>query len=230
MSLGGPLTGWRREVFVEVALDFTQWGRQACWYLHTQGNVPFNVAYRWMHYLSAAAFVGLLVFLNLLLVGGRAGGEQRIGKALLERVFLLWRWAAMLFFFSGLNLLHMLYNFPTGNYFDEDKGLWMAIGASLGLLTWGLAWFWIWPAQKKRFLHWDTEGGPGRELAPRAARGIQAVSVLLPPLVMGMAVGGHGLTLFSTGWTDVAWTFAVGCLPVLGVYALAGRRKAPYAP
>lgn len=215
-------------------MELPQWGRQVCWYLHTQGNGPFNVAYRWMHYLSAAVFVGLLLFLNLLLGAGPAEGGPRIGKGLLERVFRWWRWAAMLFLFSGLNLLHMLYNFPTGNYFDEDKGMWMALGAALGFLVWCLVWFWIWPAQKRHFGRWDSRGGPGRELAPSAAWGIRVVTVLLPPVVMGMAVGGHGLTLFSTGWRDVAWTFAVGSLPVLGVYALArrrsGRGEEPHAP
>lgn len=204
-------------------MDLWRWGRQACWYLHTAGNQPFHVTYRWMHYLSAASFVGLLLFLNLLLEP-EAGEEPPIGLPLLRRVFLFWRWAAMLFFFSGLNLLHMLYNFPTGNYFDEDKGLWMAIGAALGFFIWCMVWFFIWPAQKRHFELWEAQGRVDRVLARRSAWGIRVVTVLLPVVVMGMAVGGHGLTLFSWGWRDVAWTCAVGCLPVLAIYGYAARR------
>lgn len=206
-------------------MNFLQWGRQACWYLHTEGNQYFNVTYRWMHYLSAASFVGLLLFLNLLLEQGPHEGESGVGRVLLERVFLLWRWAAMFFLFSGLNLLHMLYNFPTGNYFEEDKGMWMALGASLGFFVWALVWFFVWPAQRRHFEAWAASGGSASPLAPRSGAGIRVITVLLPPLVMGMAVGGHGLTLFSWGWRDVAWTFAVGSLPVLAVYAVAARRS-----
>jgi len=209
-----------------VELEIPQWGQQLCWYLHIQGNGPLSVAYRWMHYLSAAAFVGLLLVLNLLLAAGPGEGGPRIAKGLLQRVFQWWRWTALLFLFSGLNLLHMLYNFPSGNYFDDDKGLWMALGAGMGSFIWGLVWFWVGPAQQRHFEGWDACSGAGRELAPTAALGIRVITVLLPPVVMGMAVGGHGLTLFSTGWRDVAWTFAAGSLPVLGVYALGSRRRA----
>lgn len=207
-------------------MGLLQWGRHACWYLHTEGNHPFLVTYRWGHYLAATAFVGLLLFLNLLLLSPGAEGEWRIGKPLLERVFVAWRWATLALFFCGLNLLHMLYNFPTGNYFDEDKGMWMAVGASLGTLVCCLVWFWIWPAQQRHFSRWDSLGGAGRELAPGAALGIRVVTVMVPPLMMGMLVGGHGITLFTSGWVDVAWTLAVGCLPVLAIYAWAARRAA----
>jgi hypothetical protein len=201
------------------------WIDQFCWYVHTSGNQGFHVTYRWFHYLSAATFVGLLLFLNLLLPARRGEAPPAIGRALLERVFWLWRWAAMLFFFTGLNLLHMLYNFPTGNYFSEDKGLWMALGASLGSFTWAVVWFWIRPAQSRHFKAWQAQGGVDHPLAPRSAAGIRVLTALLAPLVMGMAVGGHGLTLFSWGWRDVAWTFAVGSLPVLGYYAWAAWRS-----
>ena len=157
-----------------------------CWFLdHAKGNQAFHVTYRWSHYLSAASYVGLLAFLNLVLLNGGRGRRWGIGRELLKAVFALWRWAAMLFLFTGLNLLHMLYNFPTGNYFDGDKGLWMACGAGLGL---------------------------------------RLQTLILPPLLMGMAVGGHGLTLFSWGWRDVAWTVLLGSGSVLALYAWAWRR------
>lgn len=193
---------------------------------HTANNQAFQIGYRWFHYLSATTFVGLLLFLTLLTGKGSPGPEQGVGRVLLQRVFWLWRWAIMVVFFTGLNLLHMLYNFPTGNYFDEDKGMWMAIGASLGFFLWALVWFWIWPAQKSHFKAWEAAGSAERLLAPRSAAGIRLATLLLPPLVMGMAVGGHGLTLFSWGWRDVAWTFAVGCLPVLLIYHFADRASA----
>jgi uncharacterized membrane protein len=200
------------------------WSDAVCWvFKHTAGNQAFQVAYRWLHYLSATAFVGLLLFLTLLTGKGPLSPEYGVGRVLLQRVFWLWRWAIMAVLFTGLNLLHMLYNFPTGNYFDEDKGMWMAIGASLGFFIWGLVWFWIWPAQKRHFAAWEAAGSAEHVLAPRSSSGIRLATLLLPPLVMGMAVGGHGLTLFSWGWRDVAWTFAVGCLPVLLIYRLADR-------
>jgi hypothetical protein len=204
-------------------VDLIEWGRKACWYLHTEGKLPFHLSYRWTHYLSAGVYIGLLLFLNLLLERGE-GDEAWIGRALLERVFLWWRWAAMLFFFTGLNLLHMLYNFPTGNYFDEDKGLWMAVGASLGFASWLVVWFWVWPAQKRHFERWKREGAVAAPLAPRAAAGVRVLTLSLPVLVMGMMAGGHGLTLFSWGWRDVAWTIGVGSGSVAAVYALAARR------
>lgn len=196
-----------------------------CWFFdHTSRNQAFHLTYRWFHYLSAAAFVGLLLFLNLLLSARPKDPDTVIGPGLLRRVFWLWRWSAMLFFFTGLNLLHMLYNFPTGNYFDEDKGLWMALGASLGFFFWCVTWFWIRPAQERHFQAWERDGGAERVLAPRAASGIRLLTVLLLPLLMGMAVGGHGLTLFSWGWRDVAWTFALGSGPVALFYAWQSRR------
>jgi|GEM_PF-2889337 len=197
---------------------------------HTAGNQAFLVGYRWLHYLSATTFVGLLLFLNLLLYPGSRRSEQGIGLVLLKKVFWLWRWSIMVALFTGVNLLHMLYNFPIGNYFDEDKGLWMAVGASLGFSLWCLVWFWIWPAQKRHLAAWQSQGQVDQVLAPRSAGGIKIATLLLPPLIMGMTVGGHGLTLFSWGWRDLAWTFAVGCFPVLFVYAWFDRKSLKSRP
>jgi hypothetical protein len=197
-----------------------------CWFLdHAKGNDAFYVTYRWFHYLSAGAYVGLLAFLNLILLSPTRGRGWGIGRELLKAVFWLWRWSAMLFLFTGLNLLHMLYNFPTGNYFEGDKGLWMAWGASLGLLSWALAWFLVGPAQARHFKAWPEAGPDPEPLAPRARLGLRLQTLMLPPLVMGMAVGGHGMTLFSWGWRDVALTLLVGSGSVLALYAWARRRS-----
>lgn len=194
-----------------------------CWlFRHAAYNQTLLAAYRWLHFLSVTAFVGLLLFLNLLLPEFRFGGG--LDKGLLKRVFWLWRWSMMLALFTGLNLLHMLYDFPTGNFFDGDKGLWMALGAGLGFFTWLVVWGWIWPAQKRHFERWPEDGSWFEPLANRSAWGIRTVTVLLPALVMGMAVGGHGLTLFSWGWRDVAWTVGLACLPLVGLYGFFARR------
>ncbi len=197
-----------------------------CWlFLHTAGNGAFLVAYRWLHILAALVYGGLLVFLNLLLPEVAGPAARPPDPALLRRVFALWRWSMMLAFFFGLNLLHMLYDFPFRNYFDEDKGLWMAVGASLGTLQWVLAWFWTWPVQKRHLALLEPPGSAQSALAPRAASGIRLATALMPPTVMGMLVGAHGLTLFSWGWRDVAWTFAVGTGAMAAVYAWLGGRK-----
>ena len=201
-----------------------EWFHCVCWVFdHTNANQAFHVAYRWAHYLSSAAYVGLLLFLNLLLRAPGKRGEPGISRALLEKVFFLFRWAAMLFFFTGLNLLHMLYNFPTGNYFSGDKGLWMAVGAGLGTLSWALIWFWIGPAQRRHFEAWERSGSPGQALGPRSASGVRWLTALLPSLMMGMAVGGHGVSLLSWGWWDVACVFGLGSGSVLAYYAWAAR-------
>ena len=200
----------------------------ACWALdHAHGMQPFQILYRWLHILSAMLFVGLTAFFGLLLNCGPRTPGYDIGPKLLRHAFDLWRWAALTLFFCGLNLLHMLYNFPTRNYFGGDKGLGMSVSASVGSILVAFAWFFIWPAQRKHLGSWDS-GDPAfsaRFLAPEADKGLLILIVLLPGVLLGMELGAHGLALTSTGWGEVIGDFGIGSIPGLVLAAYKYRQS-----
>lgn len=189
---------------------------------HGEGNHAFHIIYRWMHYASAAAFLGLLLFFNLLIAKKPGSANFMIGPDLLKRVFWFWRWAAMVLLFSGLNLLHMLYNFPSKNYFGGDRGVWMLAAAGFGVFEFCVAWFYVWPAQKRHFAAW-SEDEAFRPLAGRAESGLRLLSLLTPTTLIGMGAAAHGLTLLGGPFRDMGVIFAASSLPLAFYYLKTGK-------
>jgi hypothetical protein len=185
----------------------------ACWAVnHAHGMQSFQVIYRWGHIMSAMVFVGLTAFFNLLFGRGPETPGYALGPILLRRAFALWRWSALILFFCGLNLLHMLYNFPTHNYFGGDKGFAMAASAVLGTFLVGLSWLQVWPAQRRHFLECQRFGNETHYLSHSAIQGLGTITVLLPSVILGMSFGSQGLSLFGTGRGAFAAEMSVGLI------------------
>ena len=165
---------------------------------------------RWAHIVAGIIWVGLLYFFNFVQMPAVAAatadqdgpGPAAIGKYILPRALLWFRWAALATWLTGawylVRIDQFLAAFTLGLSRGGDTvyGLPMGIGAWLGTILLINVWFVLWPNQKKVM----GIGGPcGAADLARARKTIATVArinaVLSIPLLMFMVAAGHGVAL-----------------------------------
>jgi uncharacterized membrane protein len=160
---------------------------------------------RWLHILSAIAWIGLLFYFNLVQTPGLAAaaadkggpGGAGIAKYIAPRALLWFRWAAVATWVTGAWYLTRTLNFTNaltlGHGGKDQYGLIIGIGAWLGTIMLFNVWVFIWPNQKKILgivPASDAEKAQARKTAAMASR---ANFVLSIPVILCMGSAFHGL-------------------------------------
>jgi uncharacterized membrane protein len=156
---------------------------------------------RWFHFLGGIMWIGMLWFFNFVNVAAvkeatAAGEAAPIGKYVVPRALLFFRWGAVVTWVMGAGLLSTIPG-PNGeNGFLAAFSLngYMApigIGAWLGTIMLFNVWVLIWPNQKK-ILGFapatDEEKAKARRIAFLASRTNTMLSI---PMLFFMATGPH---------------------------------------
>jgi len=156
---------------------------------------------RWFHFLGGIMWIGMLWYFNFVNVAAvkeatAAGEAAPIGKYVVPRVLLFFRWGAVVTWVMGAGLLSTIPG-PNGeNGFLAAFSLngYMApigIGAWLGTIMLFNVWVLIWPNQKKILgfvAATDEEKAKARRVAFLASRTNTMLSI---PMLFFMATGPH---------------------------------------
>jgi len=154
---------------------------------------------RWIHFLAGVMWIGLLYYFNF--VNAQAakaaaadGTGAGIGKHVMPRALLYFRWAAVVTWLAGAALLES--NFGAA-FMLQKSHMAIGVGAWLGTIMLFNVWVLIWPNQKKilgMVQATDEEKNKARRLAFLASRTNTALSI---PLLDFMAAGGHTQLFFG---------------------------------
>ncbi|GAC1499602.1 MAG: urate hydroxylase PuuD [Vulcanimicrobiaceae bacterium] len=155
--------------------------------------------FRWFHYLAGVMWIGLLYFFNFVnaqsVKEATAAGEAGpIGKYIMPRALLYFRWAAVVTWVMGAGLLGTFHTADGTNGFFAAFGLQGAfapigIGAWLGTIMLINVWTFIWRSQKKilgMVPATDEEKVKARRVAFLASRVNTMLSI---PMLFFMAFG-----------------------------------------
>jgi len=156
---------------------------------------------RWFHFLGGIMWIGMLWYFNFVNVAAvkeatAAGEAAPIGKYVVPRALLFFRWGAVVTWVMGAGLLSTIPG-PNGeNGFLAAFSLngYMApigIGAWLGTIMLFNVWVLIWPNQKKILgfvAATDEEKAKARRVAFLASRTNTMLSI---PMLFFMATGPH---------------------------------------
>jgi uncharacterized membrane protein len=177
------------------------------------GNGPFAfntlALIRWAHIVAGIIWVGLLYYFNFVQMPAMAAatadkngpGPAAIGRYILPRALLWFRWAALATWGTGA-----LYLLTTGQLLsvftlglssgDTEYALPLGVGVWLGTILLFNVWAILWPNQKK--LMGLVSGVNEAELAKaktRVATVARVNAVLSIPMLMFMVAGAHGVAL-----------------------------------
>lgn len=165
---------------------------------------------RWAHIVAGILWVGLLYYFNFVQMPAIAAasadpggpGPAAIGKYILPRALLWFRWAALATWLTGAWYLvrtdQLVSAFTLGLSCGGDSayGLPMGIGVWLGTILLINVWFVLWPNQKKVM---GLAKSAGEADLARARKTIATVArinaVLSIPMLMFMVAAGHGVAL-----------------------------------
>jgi len=160
-----------------------------------------NGVLRWLHVLAGIMWIGLLYFFNFVNAqstkeAAAAGEAAPIGKYIMPRALLYFRWGAVVTWLLGAALLGMLSANSGLNGFFAAFGLQGAfapigIGAWLGTIMFVNVWTFIWMNQKKILglvPATDAEKNVARRTAFLASRVNTMLSI---PMVFFMVTGPH---------------------------------------
>ncbi|GAC1388156.1 MAG: urate hydroxylase PuuD [Vulcanimicrobiaceae bacterium] len=164
--------------------------------------MEFNEAImRWFHFLAGIMWIGLLYYFNFVNVAAvkaatAAGEAAPIGKYIMPRALLFFRWAAVVTWLMGVGLLSTLHGPGDSNGVVAAFGLqgFMApigIGAWLGTIMFINVWTLIWMNQKKILgivPATDEQKVKARRVAFLASRVNTMLSI---PMLFFMATGPH---------------------------------------
>jgi uncharacterized membrane protein len=156
---------------------------------------------RWFHFLGGIMWIGMLWFFNFVNVAAvkeatAAGEAAPIGKYVVPRALLFFRWGAVVTWVMGAGLLSTIPGPDGENGFLAAFSLngYMApigIGAWLGTIMLFNVWVLIWPNQKKILglaPATDEEKAKARRIAFLASRTNTMLSI---PMLFFMATGPH---------------------------------------
>jgi uncharacterized membrane protein len=154
---------------------------------------------RWIHFMAGVMWIGLLYYFNF--VNAQAakaaaadGTGAGIGKHVMPRALLYFRWAAVVTWLAGASLLGS--NFGAA-FLLHKSHLAIGIGAWLGTIMLFNVWGLIWPNQKKilgMVSATDEEKNKARRVAFLASRTNTALSI---PMLYFMAAGAHSALYFG---------------------------------
>jgi uncharacterized membrane protein len=154
---------------------------------------------RWIHFMSGVMWIGLLYYFNFVNVAAAAaaakdGTGAGIGKHVMPRALLFFRWAAVVTWLAGAALLGK--NFIPAFTLQGAYAV-IGIGAWLGTIMLINVWALIWPNQKKVLgivTATDEEKAKARRVAFLASRTNTMLSI---PMLFFMAAGGHTAVFFG---------------------------------
>lgn len=165
---------------------------------------------RWVHIVAGILWVGLLYYFNFVQMPALAAaqadsggpGPAAIGKYIVPRALLWFRWASLVTWGAGAwylartGQLHNAFTLGVGGGPEAAYGLTMGVGAWLGTILLANVWLLLWPNQKK-LMGLVPVAGP-EELA-RAKATVATVArvnaVLSLPMLLFMVAAGHGVVL-----------------------------------
>ncbi|WP_240905737.1 hypothetical protein [Thiorhodococcus mannitoliphagus] len=165
---------------------------------------------RWAHIVAGIIWVGLLYFFNFVQMPAIAAatadqggpGPAAIGKYILPRALLWFRWAALATWLTGAWYLvrtdQLLAAFTLGlsRGGDTAYGLPMGIGVWLGTILLINVWLVLWPNQKKVMGIVKTEGEADLARARKTIATVARINAALSiPMLMFMVAAGHGVAL-----------------------------------
>ena len=155
---------------------------------------------RWIHFLAGVMWIGLLYYFNF--VNAQAakaaaadGTGAGIGKHVMPRALLYFRWAAVVTWLAGAALLAS--NFGAA-FMLQQSHMAIGVGAWLGTIMLFNVWVLIWPNQKKILgivQATDEEKNKARRTAFLTSRANTALSM---PMLYFMAAGGHTQLFFGS--------------------------------
>src|ERR1043166_8734332 len=154
---------------------------------------------RWIHLMAGVMWIGLLYYFNFVNVAAAAaaakdGTGAGIGKHVMPRALLFFRWAAVVTWLAGAALLGK--NFIPAFTLQGAYAV-IGIGAWLGTIMLINVWALIWPNQKKVLgivTATDEEKAKARRVAFLASRTNTMLSI---PMLFFMAAGGHTAVFFG---------------------------------
>ena len=157
---------------------------------------------RWIHFLAGIAWIGLLYYFNLVQAPAMAAanadqggpGGAGIGKYVLPRALLWFRWAALVTWLAGAALLGDRF---VSAFTLQGNDAVIGIGAWLGTIMLLFVWGVIWPNQKKVLglkPATDQEKAKARRVAFLTSRVNTALSI---PMLLFMGASAHGMALFG---------------------------------
>jgi len=177
--------------------------------INGQGPFAFNslALIRWAHIVAGIIWVGLLYYFNFVQMPAIAAatadkdgpGPAAIGRYILPRALLWFRWAALATWLTGVWYLvrtdQLLSVFSLGiGSGDTQYALAMGVGVWLGTILLFNVWAILWPNQKK--LMGLVQGVSETDLATarvRVATVARINAVLSIPMLLFMVAGAHGL-------------------------------------
>lgn len=157
---------------------------------------------RWVHFLAGITWIGLLYFFNFVNAPAMAAanadkegpGPAAIGKYIMPRALLWFRWAAVATWVSGALYIGSAEQYSMHGVFALAAGqATIGMGAWLGTIMLFNVWVLIWPNQKKVLgivSATDAEKARARRVAFLASRINTALSI---PMLLFMGAAAHGL-------------------------------------
>lgn len=164
---------------------------------------------RWVHFLAGITWIGLLYYFNFVNTPAVAAatadkegpGPAAIGKYVVPRALVWFRWAALFTWLSGFTYLWVSPNYSLAGVFSLGIGAhnvqWTTIGmgAWLGTIMLFNVWVLIWPNQKKilgMVPASDEQKARAKRIAALASRSNTMMSI---PLLLFMGSAAHGLPM-----------------------------------
>jgi uncharacterized membrane protein len=156
---------------------------------------------RWLHFFSGIMWIGMLYYFNFVNVDAvkaatAAGEAAPIGKYIVPRALLYFRWGAVFTWIFGAGLLSTLpgvngHNGFISAFLLQGNLVPIGLGAWLGTIMLFNVWVLIWPNQKKilgMVPATDEEKAKARRVAALASRTNTMLSI---PMLFFMATGFH---------------------------------------
>jgi uncharacterized membrane protein len=164
---------------------------------------------RWVHIVAGIIWVGLLYYFNFVQMPAVAEatadqggpGPAAIGKYILPRALLWFRWASLVTWGAGAwylarndSLMDVFSLGLTGG--DSDYALPMGIGVWLGTVLLINVWFVLWPNQKKLMGLASSQGEADLAKARKTVATVARINAVLSiPMLMFMVAAPHGIPL-----------------------------------
>lgn len=127
---------------------------------------------RWIHFFAGVAWIGHLYYFNF--VQGEffkeieAPAKNQAFSKLVPKALWWFRWGAMWTFLSGAAMLTFAVKDLGGEFMRTSYGIYISIGALMGILMFLNVWLIIWPRQKIMIASANSVIGGG-QADPRAA-------------------------------------------------------------
>jgi uncharacterized membrane protein len=164
---------------------------------------------RWVHIVAGIIWVGLLYYFNFVQMPAVAAamadmdgpGPAAIGKYILPRALLWFRWASLVTWGAGAwylarndSLLNVFTLGLTGG--DLGYALPMGVGAWLGTILLINVWLVLWPNQKKLMGLVPAQGEADLAKAKTIVATVARINAVLSiPMLMFMVAAPHGIPL-----------------------------------